>query len=136
MRTAVDTSVLLDIFIASSRFGPESGDAVRRAVNEGSLVACDIVWAEVRGHFGNREAFESAMSTLGIAFDPCDEETALLAGEAWKKYRQEGGRRTVLVPDFLIASHAAVRADRLLSRDRGFTRRYFRRLSLLDPSRA
>lgn len=135
MRTAVDTSVLLDVFTASSRFGSKSGEALRRAVSEGSLVACDIVWAEVRAHFGSREAFEGAMSTLGIAFDPCDEETAAAAGGAWKRYRQEGGRRTVLVPDFLIASHAAVRADRLLSRDRGFNRRYFRRLSLLDPSR-
>lgn len=135
MRSAVDTSVLLDVFTASPRFGSESGEAIRRAVSEGSLVACDVVWAEVRAHFPGGEAFASAMSTLGVAFDACDEETASLAGEAWKKYRQEGGRRTALIPDFLIASHASVRADRLLSRDRGFTRRYFRRLLLLDPSR-
>lgn len=121
--------------MASSRFGSGSSEAIRRAVSEGSLVACDVVWAEVRAHFPTQEAFEGAISTLGIAFDPCDEETASAAGEAWKQYRQEGGRRNALVPDFLIASHAAVRADRLLSRDRGFTRRYFPRLSLLDPSR-
>jgi predicted nucleic acid-binding protein len=47
---------------------------------------------------------------------------------------EDGGSRTALVPDFLVAAHAAVRADRLLTRDRGFARRYFRRLRIVDPS--
>jgi hypothetical protein len=135
VRTAVDTNVLLDVFTASPRFGSTSGNALRRVVSEGSLVACDVVWAEVRAHFESQETFEGAMSALGVAFDACDEQTASAAGQAWRKYHRVGGRRTVIVPDFLVASHAAKRADRLLSRDRGFTRRYFPRLILLDPSR-
>lgn len=74
------------------------------------------------------------MSTLGVEFDSCDARAASLAGEAWKRYRQEGGSRSTLLPDFLIAAHALSRADRLLTRDRGFTRRYFRGLKIFDPS--
>jgi predicted nucleic acid-binding protein len=51
MKTAVDSSVLLDVLGADTRFGDRSREALRAAYNAGVLVACGIVWAEVRAHF-------------------------------------------------------------------------------------
>jgi len=56
------------------------------------------------------------------------------AGIAWKRYRDSGGKRLHMVVDFLIGAHAAVQCDRLLTRDRGFYRDFFRRLRIIDPS--
>jgi predicted nucleic acid-binding protein len=100
VRTAVDSSVLLDVFSGSGEFGTSSREALKAAELEGSLLASEVVWAEVRAHFSSRGAFERAMRELGISFDASNEESAALAGEAWKAYRNQGGRRSALVPDF------------------------------------
>jgi len=130
----VDTNVLIDVFGADQNFGELSSDALRRCRAEGSLVACEVVWAEVAGGFPAEAAAGDALRRLGVGFSPLDEETALLAGRSWRTYRRRGGQRERLVPDFLIGAHAASTADRLLTRDRGFYRRYFEDLPLIDPS--
>jgi predicted nucleic acid-binding protein len=132
--TAIDTSVLLDVFLADERFGPRSREAVRRCAAEGCLVACGPVWAEIAAAFADAEAAGEAMGRLGVDFVPCGREAALAAGGAWRKYRAGGGKRGRVIADFLIGAHAAHHADRLLTRDRGFHRAYFRGVALVEPS--
>lgn len=135
MITAVDTNVLLDVFAADPEFGEASASAIRRCSREGSLVACEIVWAEVASVFPDSDAAVHTLTRLGVAFSAIEDRAALLAGKAWRSYRERGGRRERLVADFLIGAHAAQQADRLLTRDRGFYRRYFASLDVLDPTR-
>ncbi|MBI2897428.1 MAG: type II toxin-antitoxin system VapC family toxin [Deltaproteobacteria bacterium] len=134
MITAVDTSVLLDVFKADPTFGGRSSVAVRDCLAQGGLVACAVVWAELAGVFPSPAAAAGALERLGVSFGDIDRDAALDAGAAWKLYRSRGGRRDRMVADFLIGAHARGNADRLLSRDRGFFRTYFPKLALLDPS--
>jgi hypothetical protein len=69
-----------------------------------------------------------------VGFSPVDLASACVAGERWRAYRQAGGSRERVAPDFLVGAHALHQADRLLTRDRGFYRRYFEGLEILDPS--
>jgi predicted nucleic acid-binding protein len=93
------------------------------------------VWAEISGFFPDPDTATSTMERLGVEFSSVDVASALRAGSAWKIYRERGGRRQRVIADFLIGAHALARADRLLTRDRGFYRTYFRQLRLIDPSR-
>lgn len=56
MITAIDTSVLLDVFGADSTFGVRSKAALRACLREGPVLACEVVWAEVAGFFPTPEA--------------------------------------------------------------------------------
>ncbi len=133
MKTAVDSSVLLDVLGADARFGEASREALRGAYDAGALVACDVVWAEVRAHFGDDDDFERALALLGVRFEPISGEAAKAAGRLWRQARRETGRgRMRLVADFLVGAHAAVQAEALLTRDRGFYRRYFD-IDVIEP---
>jgi len=134
--TAVDTNVLLDVFGADSKFATASAEALRRCLREGALVASEVVWAETATVFGNTGLFQNAMNTLSASFSPITEEAAIKAADAWRRYRAGGGPRDRIAADFLVAGHALVLADRLLTRDRGFYRRYFAGLRILDPAAA
>ena len=134
MITAVDTSVLIDVFGADPRFGAASANSLRLCLNEGAIVACAVVWSESRAAFANDDAFLRAAQTLGIGFSAPTEQAAARAGAAWKKYRAAGGKRDRVIADFLIGAHAAAQCDRLLTRDRGYYKKYFSGIAIVDPS--
>ncbi len=134
MITAVDTSVLLDVYGADPTFGPPSREALRVAMAEGSLVACEVVWSEVSAAFPAPSTASGALAAIGVTFSPMKQADALAAGQVWREYRRRGGSRERVIADFLIGAHAAGQADRLLTRDRGFFRSYFSRLPILDPT--
>jgi predicted nucleic acid-binding protein len=134
MITAVDTNVLLDVFTADPRFGPSSRTAIRLCLAEGSLVACDVVWAEVAAAFDDTEAAANALDGLEVLFDGVGRDAALAAGLAWRRNRAKGGTRRRIVPDLIIGAHAVARAERLLTRDRGFYRASFAELTIFDPA--
>lgn len=134
MRTAVDSSVLLDVLGADPEFGTGSRAALRVAYDSGALCACDVVWAEVRAHFEDEAEFEEGMRSLGIAFSALSTDAAAEAGRLWglrRRVREERGR---VIADYLVGAHALIQADALLTRDRGYYRRSFSKLKIVDSS--
>ena len=134
-RTAVDTNVLLDVFTADATHGEPSKRALRHALTQGQLVVSSVVWAEVSAFFPSAGAAERALSLIGLQYQELSATSASAAGQAWAAYRKRGGKRDPIIADFLIGAHALREADCLLTRDRGFYRKYFVGLAVVDPSR-
>ena len=135
MITAIDTSVLLDFLNHDPDFGTASRDALRSCAAAGPLLACEVVWAEIAGCFSSISDCRHTLRELEIEFSAIQSEAAFEAGVAWRVYRHRGGARTRVAADFLIGAHALHQADRLLTRDQGFYRSYFKNLRIVDPSK-
>ncbi len=132
MITAVDTNVLLDVFSPDKKFAEESARLLKLAFNEGALVICDIVYAELVPQFKKRNLLDETLAKINIVPSAIDSDIAFLAGKKWELYRQSGGKRERIITDFLIGAHACLKAERFLTRDRGFYRSYFPDLSILE----
>ena len=65
MITAVDTNVLIDILEPDPVKGRTSLSLLRRAMHQGAVVACEVVWAEVATAYGAKALESSWRSASG-----------------------------------------------------------------------
>src|ERR1039457_3835026 len=118
MITALDTNVLLDFLIPNEKFVELSSRAIEEAAGEGSLVICDAVYGELCSHFTTQRECDRFLDESEIRIEPLSRSAHFLASRIWLSYRQQGGRQSRILADFLIGAHAMIQANRLVSRDR------------------
>lgn len=133
MITAIDTNVLLDVLLPNDKFYEASAEALEESATSGSLVVCDLVYAELCIHFSSQRECDGFLESSSIRVEALTRDAHFLASRAWRTYRKQGGKRTRILADFLIGAHAQIQATRLLSRDRGFYRTLFPSLGILEP---
>lgn len=132
MISAVDSSVLLDVLVAADRKRADASESLlRRASGEGRLIVCECVVAEVLPALESVARMREFMADWRLDFIASETEDALLAGECFARHLKRGGRAGRVLPDFLIGAHALRHAERLLARDRGYLRDYFKGLTVL-----
>lgn len=92
-----------------------------------------IVVAELSARLKSAVELSDMLGDFGLPIDPIDSEIAFRAGQTFKAWIDNGGRRGALLPDFLIGAHASVRKARILTRDPRRFRRYFPEVELILP---
>jgi len=158
MITAIDTNILLDILIPNARYAQASKKLLDKAFVEGALVICEVVYAELASQFPSKEELDGFLAETKIRLVASTPQALYRASEAWKEYSRSRAKRKGLqcpkcgawqeircsacgspitvrqhiLTDFLVGGHAVVQVDRLLTRDLGYYRTYFKELDLLS----
>lgn len=159
MITAVDTNILLDILIPDAPQGEISEKSLTESLKSGSVIVSEAVYAELAVHFSTQEEIDQFLKETYINVCPSSTDALYLAGRAWREYLQRRTDSMVcpscgtaqefrcikcgstflprkhVIADFIIGAHASVHADRLLTRDRGYYRTYFRDLQLAPSNK-
>ena len=157
MKAAVDSNVLLDVLLADETFCERSKKLLNEYSEKSDLIICDAAYAEIASQFVSENEMKGFLSDTGIRFVGGNREVLHLAGSLWResvKSRRSviqcpgSGRemaitcescgkplrmRQRILTDFVIGAHAIINAEVLLTRDRGFYRKYFKGLRIVEP---
>jgi predicted nucleic acid-binding protein len=123
VRTALDTNVISALW-SSEPLASRVAAELAQAHTQGGLVICAPVYAELLAHPSASQSFvDSFLTDTTIAIDfALDEPVWRQAAKSFSAYaerrrRSGGGTPKRLLVDFVVASHALLRADRLMTLD-------------------
>ncbi len=155
MTVAVDTNILFDILLPDPRHVKQSLSQLNLYSKKHRLVISEIVYGELASQFHEQDMLLQFLSDTSIFLVSSGPDALWTATRAWKDYTENRtldfqckacGKlqplectkcsnaivsRQHILPDFLIGGHALFHAGFLLTRDRGFYKRYFPELQLL-----
>jgi len=93
-----------------------------------------LIYGEVAYVYEQIEVVDAVLPRHLYAYWPIPREAAFLAARAHAASRARGGRREVILPDFLIGAHAVIARCPLLTRDPRRYRQAFPGLRLICPT--
>lgn len=128
----VDSNVAIDLLDPASGHHAWAVERMASALAEGVFFN-HVVVAELAARAISPAELDEMLAALAIPSEALDDAVAFRAGQAFKQWIRNGGRRGALLPDFLIGAHAAVRGAIVLTRDARRFRTYFPELALMTP---
>lgn len=128
----IDSNVAIDLLDRHSPNHDWARAALQHTVGDDGFFN-HIVVAELAARAESPSGLAAMLDVLAIRIDPLDEEISFCAGQAFKAWIKNGGRRGALLPDLIIGAHAAVRNAAILTRDPRRFRTYFPLLELITP---
>lgn len=129
----VDSKVLLDLVTDDPKWAAWSERQLEAESLVTPLIINDVIYAELSVRFDRIEDLDAVIDEGGLILRPVPREALFLAGKAYLNYRQSGGVKTGVLPDFFIGAHAAITGERLLTRDRTRYATYFPTVVLITP---
>ena len=131
--TLVDTNVFVDLLKSDPEWMTWSAQMLGQARQRGPVMTNWVVYAELHTHDTAGPHIDHLLAGLSVSLVDIDRTAAQQAAQAFRTYRQRGGTKTGVLPDFFIGAHAQAQGWTLLTRDAGRYRTYFPELTVVCP---
>jgi predicted nucleic acid-binding protein len=132
--TLVDTNVFVDVIHRDPIWLQWSVSQLAMARQRGPVIANFVVYAELHTHDTAGPHVDALLDQMGVQLRDLSRPAAQLAAKAFRQYRQRGGTRAGVLPDFFIGAQALSGGWPLLTRDAARYRTYFPGIQLICPN--
>ncbi len=129
----VDSNVWIDLMDVRSAWHAWAVDQLDAAGQRAALHINPLIYAELLIPGTDSDIVDAILDVYNTSLSPLPYAGAALAAAAFAKYRNRGGVKNSLLPDFYIGSHAAVDNLSVLTRDNRIFSSYFTTLKQLSP---
>ena len=130
----IDTNVIVDVLKADPEWMPWSARQLALARSKLPLRINIVVYAELCSHRQSQSQLGDFLQDTGIQISEISTNAALAAAQAFLHYRQRGGSKTGVLPDFFIGAQAQAEGWTLLTRDGARYKTYFPDIKLICPA--
>ena len=127
--TLIDTNVFIDMLEQRPRW---FAWATAR-VEQFSQVINQIAYGEASIPYDEEAIFAKSVDVDWIVREDLPWSAAYRAGKAFQTYKERGGQRDMILPDFFIGAHASVKGYRILTRVASRYRTYFPDVEVIAP---
>lgn len=131
--TLVETNVFVDVIHRDPTWLQWSVSELAMARQRGPMISNFVVYAELHTHDTAGPHVDALLDQLGVQLRDLSRPAAQLAAKAFRQYRQRGGTRAGVLPDFFIGAQAVSEGWTLLTRDAARYRTYFPGIQLICP---
>ncbi len=156
MTIAIDTNILFDILLPDPKFKDSSLELIKKFSKSDRLVISEIVYSELASQFNKKPLLESFLSDVNIFIKTTSKEGLWIAAKVWAHYNNKRNKKLQctncgnlqtyyceqcneiikskqhIIPDFIIGGHATENGNVLITRDRGFYKKYFKNLKIIS----
>ncbi len=156
MTVAVDTNILFDLLLPDQNYLERSLSLLTDYGKKHQLIISEAVYRELASQFPDERLLLDFLNETDIKLINSGPKALWLAAQAWKAYTKNRSQgllchtcgnaqllrcekcaapiisRQHIFSDFLIGEHALFYAGTLLTRDKGYYRRFFPELALVS----
>jgi predicted nucleic acid-binding protein len=131
--TFLDSNVIIDISTRNPKCVGWSTEQLVIAALAGPVWINPVVYAELCYGFDRIEETDRVLERTGVRMLDTPKAALFLAAQAFRQYRERGGPKTSILPDFFIGAHAALLGAKLVTRDPKGFRGAFPLLDVVSP---
>ncbi len=128
-----DSNIIIDLLHGDGARAVKVQQVFLNHATAGKIYVNSVIFAESASGSPTLEDFEARLRQLDLENVPLSNEDSYRASLAFRAYRQNGGPRTTILPDFLIGAQASVRGWPILTRDPKRFESYFPEVEIIDP---